>query len=99
MSEQQLTNIEAFVHRDCKTVSDKVAYSMVKTARFMMDTATGYRHDESKPYAMTERKWFVRFIFLESIAAVPGMVAGMLRHFRSLRKLKRDNGHIETLLG
>jgi Alternative oxidase len=40
----------------------------------------------------------VRFIFLESIAGVPGMVAGMLRHLNSLRRLKRDNGWIETLL-
>lgn len=40
----------------------------------------------------------VRFIFLESIAGVPGMVAGMLRHLESLRRLKRDNGWIETLL-
>jgi hypothetical protein len=39
----------------------------------------------------------VRFIFLESIAGVPGMVAGMLRHLHSLRRLKRDNGWIETL--
>ncbi|KAG8690207.1 hypothetical protein FRC08_010609 [Ceratobasidium sp. 394] len=36
-------------------------------------------------YAMTERKWLMRIIFLESIAGVPGMVAGMLRHMRSLR--------------
>lgn len=40
----------------------------------------------------------IRFIFLESIAGVPGMVAGMLRHLGSLRRLKRDNGWIETLL-
>ena len=37
-------------------------------------------------------------IFLESIAGVPGMVAGMLRHLGSLRRMKRDNGWIETLL-
>ncbi|KAG0158264.1 hypothetical protein PDIDSM_5777 [Penicillium digitatum] len=36
--------------------------------------------------------------FLESVAGVPGMVGGMLRHLRSLRKMKRDNGWIETLL-
>lgn len=71
---------------------------MVKTARFWMDLVTGYRHDETKPYTMNERKWFVRFIFLETIAAVPGMTAGMLRHFRSLRRLKRDNGWIESML-
>jgi Alternative oxidase len=29
---------------------------------------------------------------------VPGMVAGMLRHLHSLRRMKRDNGWIETLL-
>lgn len=40
----------------------------------------------------------VRFIFLESIAGVPGMVGGMLRHLSSLRRLKRDHGWIETLL-
>ena len=41
---------------------------------------------------MTERKWLIRFLFLESIAGVPGMVAGSVRHLHSLRRLKRDNG-------
>ncbi|KAK5946646.1 inducible alternative oxidase 2 [Knufia obscura] len=98
ISEQQLQSIEPFVHRDCQTWSDKVAYGMVKTARWWMDLFSGYRHDETKPYQMTPRKWFVRFIFLETIAAVPGMTAGMLRHFRSLRRMQRDNGWIETML-
>lgn len=40
----------------------------------------------------------IRFVFLESIAGVPGMVGGMLRHLNSLRRMKRDNGWIETLL-
>jgi hypothetical protein len=47
---------------------------------------------------MNERKWLIRFIFLETVAGVPGMVAGMLRHLRSLRSMKRDNGWIETML-
>ena len=47
---------------------------------------------------MTERKWLIRLIFLESVAGVPGMVAGMLRHLRSLRRMQRDNGWIESLL-
>lgn len=47
---------------------------------------------------MDERKWLIRLIFLESVAGVPGMVAGMLRHLRSLRRLQRDNGWIESLL-
>jgi len=40
----------------------------------------------------------MRFVFLESIAGVPGMVAGMLRHLHSLRALRRDRAWIETLL-
>lgn len=63
-----------------------------------MDLFSGYRHNDNKPYQMNERKWFTRFIFLETVAAVPGMTAGMLRHFRSLRRMKRDNGWIETCL-
>ncbi|KAL8753914.1 MAG: hypothetical protein Q9199_004715 [Rusavskia elegans] len=49
-------------------------------------------------FAMNERKWLVRFLFLESVAGVPGMVAASVRHLHSLRRLKRDNGWIETLL-
>ena len=85
---------------------------MVRLLRWGTDVATRYKHHvsspkktgdadavaETKPYAMSERKWLVRFVFLESVAGVPGMVAGMLRHLHSLRRLKRDNGWIETLL-
>ena len=35
---------------------------------------------------------------LETIAAVPGMVAGMIIHLRSLRKMQDDRGWIKTLL-
>lgn len=44
------------------------------------------------PSPMTERKWLVRCLFLESVAGVPGMVAGSLRHLHSLRRMNRDNG-------
>jgi hypothetical protein len=66
--------------------------------RWATDLATGYRNEPNKPYVMNEKKWFTRFIFLETVAAVPGMTAGMLRHFRSLRRLERDNGWIETMV-
>lgn len=49
-------------------------------------------------YSMSEDKWLTRLIFLESIAGVPGMVGGMVRHLHSLRVLRRDNGWIATLL-
>src|SRR5580658_8782871 len=74
-----------------------------------MDFATGLKKDQKTDTtnpttavqastSLNEAQWLVRFIFLESIAGVPGMVAGMLRHLYSLRRLKRDNGWIETLL-
>jgi len=96
-TEKQLKDIEV-AHREVRTGSDWVAYNTVRFLRWATDVVTGYRHDPSKPYIMSERKWLIRFIFLETVAGVPGMVGGMLRHFRSLRKMKRDNGWIETLL-
>lgn len=79
---------------------------MVRLLRWGTDIATGYKHDKEviqgnkdpkasnaqSKYHMNERKWLVRFVFLESVAGVPGMVAGMLRHLHSLRRMKRDNG-------
>lgn len=62
-----------------------------------MDLVTGYKsqspsESSSRGYAMSEDKWITRFIFLESVAGVPGMAAGMLRHLKSLRQMKRDHG-------
>lgn len=48
---------------------------------------------------MSEEQWMARILFLESIAGVPGMVAGMLRHLKSLRLMKRDGGWIHSELG
>jgi hypothetical protein len=107
---EQLTKNIYFAHRAPRDFSDRVALFMVRMLRLGTDIATGYRHDvdgpevtdkngkTTKPYAMSERKWLIRFVFLESVAGVPGMVAGMLRHLHSLRRMKRDNGWIETLL-
>eukprot|EP00005_Dracoamoeba_jomungandri_P004381 CAMPEP_0174257914 /NCGR_PEP_ID=MMETSP0439-20130205/7012_1 /TAXON_ID=0 /ORGANISM="Stereomyxa ramosa, Strain Chinc5" /LENGTH=181 /DNA_ID=CAMNT_0015341219 /DNA_START=777 /DNA_END=1322 /DNA_ORIENTATION=- len=47
---------------------------------------------------MTEEKWLRRIIFLETIAGVPGSVAAILRHLKSLRRMQRDHGWIHTLL-
>ncbi|EHA52856.1 Alternative oxidase, mitochondrial precursor [Pyricularia oryzae] len=97
-------------HRKPRTLGDKFAWSLVRISRWGMDKVSGLSSEQqqinkgspttsivaAKP--LTEAQWLSRFIFLESIAAVPGMVAGMLRHLHSLRRLKRDNGWIETLL-
>jgi len=96
-------------HRPPRGFGDWAAWKIVRVARWGMDFFTGMsRKQASDPKnpttavaadePFTESQWFIRFIFLESIAGVPGMVAGMLRHLHSLRRLKRDNGWIETLL-
>lgn len=105
------TNIY-FAHRKPEDFSDRFALGVMRLLRWGTDLFTGYKHDVevpkkasdegpvsgTKPYGMSERKWLIRFVFLESVAGVPGMVAGMMRHLHSMRRLKRDNGWIETLL-
>lgn len=66
---------------------------MVGAARFSVDTATRYN-----PETMNERHWLHRIIFLETVAGVPGMIGGMLRHLKSLRTLEADHGWIHHLL-
>jgi len=97
-------NAVAIAHRDAKTWSDWVALSAIRTLRWGMDFVTGYKHDHAvslgqkdpkaanKKVVMDERKYLIRNIFLETVAGVPGMVAGMLRHMHSMRRMKRDNG-------
>lgn len=101
-SEEKMNQIEV-VHREARNWSDRAALGLMHVARWGMDFVTGYA-DESKPSGqhhvstswrkrpMDERKWLIRIVFLESIAGVPGMVGGMLRHLHSLRRMKRDNG-------
>merc|ERR1719158_2810985 len=47
---------------------------------------------------MTEKDWSRRIIFLETVAGVPGMVGGAVRHLHSLRLMRRDHGWIHSLL-
>lgn len=41
---------------------------------------------------INESKFLRRVIFLETVAGIPGMVAGSLRHLMSLRTMRRDHG-------
>lgn len=87
-------------HREAKDWSDWTALGTVRMLRWATDLMTGYKHPvagkqpskRAREFTMTERKWLIRFIFLESVAGVPGMVGGMLRHLHSLRRMKRDMG-------
>lgn len=57
-------------HVTPKTFMDKVALGSVKLTRFAFDNATGWNN------SITTEKVLRRVIFLETVAAVPGMVAG-----------------------
>ena len=62
-----------------KNFSDLFALSMTKFFRFVADTFFAKRYGH-------------RAVVLETIAGVPGMVAGMLIHLRSLRKMQTGYG-------
>ena len=62
-------------HFEPKNLSDKIALSFSKFLRFLADT-------------FFKKRYGHRAVVLETVAAVPGMVAGMLLHLKSLRKMK-----------
>ncbi|XP_031567994.1 alternative oxidase, mitochondrial-like [Actinia tenebrosa] len=80
-------------HKEPQDKIDKVAYYSVQLLRTAFDLASFY-----KIGPMTENKWLNRIIMLETVAGVPGMIGGMARHLKSLRRLSRDHGWIHTLL-
>jgi ubiquinol oxidase len=66
--------------------SDYVAIGLTKVFRWFADTFFAKRYGH-------------RAVVLETVAGVPGMVAGMWQHLRSLRKMQPDQrGWIKTLL-
>lgn len=81
-------------HEEPKTFSDRAAFQAVKVVRGVFDTATGW----SNAKIVTQDKILNRVIFLETVAAVPGMVAAVTRHFRSLRRMERDGGLMHLFL-
>ena len=72
-------------HYEVKNMSDRVALAITKFLRFIADT-------------FFKKKYGHRAVVLETVAAVPGMVAGMLIHLKSLITMKADRGWIKILL-
>lgn len=68
-----------------RDLSDRVAYGLTRMLRFFADTFFRKRYGH-------------RAVVLETVAAVPGMVGGMLNHMKSLRRMQDDRGWIRTLL-
>jgi ubiquinol oxidase len=72
--------------REPKDFSDRIAYSLTMMFRWFADTFFAKRYGH-------------RAVVLETVAGVPGMVAGMWQHLRSLRNMQPDDrGWIKTLL-
>lgn len=78
-----MLNLET--HHKPENLSDQVALTFTKLLRFIADT-------------FFKKKYGHRAVVLETVAAVPGMVGGMLIHLKSLRRIKEDKGWIKTLL-
>ncbi|CAO2815519.1 unnamed protein product [Amaranthus hypochondriacus] len=78
-------SIDLGKHHVPKLFVDKVAYRTVKLLRIPTDI-------------FFKRRYGCRAMMLETVAAVPGMVGGMLLHLRSLRKFEQSGGWIKALL-
>jgi ubiquinol oxidase len=72
-------------HHAPARLSDRMALRLVKFLRYFSDLFFKQRYGHHA-------------VVLETVAAVPGMVAGALTHLRSLRRLEDDRGWIKTLL-
>ncbi len=72
-------------HHTPADLSDRIALGLTRLLRFFADTFFNKRYGH-------------RAVVLETVAAVPGMVGGMLNHLRSLRRMEDDRGWIKTLL-
>ncbi|CAM9522362.1 unnamed protein product [Ectocarpus sp. 8 AP-2014] len=80
-------------HKDPEEAVDHIALRGVRALRWSFDVLAGF-----KTGVIDEHKYLNRVIFLETVAGIPGMVAGTLRHLTSLRRMRRDHGWIHTLL-
>lgn len=72
-------------HHKPSGFSDQIAFRLTRMLRFFADTFFAKRYGH-------------RAVVLETVAGVPGMVGGMVRHMRSLRRMEDDREWIHTLL-
>ena len=75
----------AIPHHQPRGLTDRLAHGFVKFLRLFAD-------------AFFAKRYGHRAVVLETVAAVPGMVGGLLQHLRSLRHIRDDKGWIRELL-
>lgn len=76
---------ELHKHHVPRGLSDRIAYGVVKLLRVFADLFFAKRYGH-------------RAVVLETVAAVPGMVGGLLQHLKALRHIRDDQGWIRELL-
>lgn len=72
-------------HHEPAGFSDRLALGLVRALRAGANALFGHRYGHSA-------------VLLETVAAVPGMVAASLLHLRCLRRMTDDRGWIRTLM-
>ncbi|MCY4179718.1 MAG: alternative oxidase [Litoreibacter sp.] len=72
-------------HHVPKDFRDKFAYRLVKFMRVFADKFFAGRYGH-------------RAVVLETVAAVPGMVGGLLQHLKAIRHIRDDQGWIKELI-
>ncbi len=77
--------IDLNLHHQPRGLRDRIAFGFVKFLRLFADLFFARRYGH-------------RAVVLETVAAVPGMVGGLLQHLRSLRRIEDDHGWVRTLL-
>ncbi len=72
-------------HRSPRSLSDRIALGFTRLLRFFAD-------------AFFRRRYGQRAVVLETVAAVPGMVGGLLQHLKAIRHIRDDHGWVRELL-
>jgi ubiquinol oxidase len=75
----------AAFHHAPRDMADRVALVLTRLLRWTADTFFARRYGH-------------RAVVIETVAAVPGMVGATLQHLKALRRMRTENGWIQTLL-
>ena len=78
-------SIDLTAHTAPKDIHDRIAFRTVKFMRVFAD-------------AFFAKRYGHRAVVLETVAAVPGMVGGLLQHMKAIRHIRDDQGWIRELL-
>lgn len=77
--------VQLNAHHVPRDFRDRIAYRTVKFMRVFADRFFAKRYGH-------------RAVVLETVAAVPGMVGGLLQHLKAIRHIRDDQGWIKELL-